>query len=53
MTNEERIATIQNVISDLQAILKDVEHKGGEMDNGNWKDAQLSAEYITENTPQL
>lgn len=51
MEIEERKYTIVNVISDLQAILKEV--GDSQIDDEMWHEAQCSAEHITHNYPKL
>lgn len=55
MKKSERINTIMNVISDLQAILDDPEatDENGNITDEFWRDAQLSSEHITHNAAHL
>jgi hypothetical protein len=51
MTNEEKIATIRNVISDLRVNVQQMEDAQKTMDEPefreNWHSAKLACEYIT------
>jgi hypothetical protein len=51
MTNEEKIATIHNVISDLRVNVQQMEDAQKTMDEPefreNWHSAKLACEYIT------
>lgn len=53
MKREEKILTVRNVISDLQAALEDVENGEVEPDQDWWDNVKGAAEYITEDTPHL
>lgn len=57
MTKYERYMTIKNVISDLEHIIRQADDNRlghtQQLSGALWHDAQLAAEYITTNRPNL
>ena len=52
MTDDEKITTIRNVLSDLQAILQDYEQEYQPVSDA-FEDAKMACEYITNEVPHL
>ena len=50
MKDYEKIQTIRNVMSDLQAILEDMDAGSLTLIEG-WQDAKIAAEYIVHDIP--